>query len=178
MLEFLYLYVSSSHKVFAKGLSSVPKRLLWEKMLNTPTSRCQQIPSLDSYISCVFSYKCSFLLMQTPAFFLGLFPVPLFLALFSSSHHTGGEQPIGNVRAKLAAPADFSAEVRRVPQAGLAPSVFCGVDRWASLHVKAQLCSCPQCQGASSRLYIQLSCDWITPRASFLLSLQSVLFVL
>lgn len=48
------------------------------------TSRCQQIPSPESYVSCVFCYKCPFFLIQTPAFLLGLLPVPLFLALFLS----------------------------------------------------------------------------------------------
>lgn len=46
------------------------------------TSRCQQIPSLQSYLRRVFCYEPSPLLIQTPAFFLGLLPVPLVLALF------------------------------------------------------------------------------------------------
>lgn len=73
--------MSLPHKVFARGWCS-PKMLLWEKTLNTYTSRCQQIPGLESYISCAFSYKCSFLLIQTPAFFFGLLPVLLCLAEF------------------------------------------------------------------------------------------------
>lgn len=46
------------------------------------TSRCQQIPSLRSYLRRVFCCEPSSFLIQTPAFFLSLLPVLLVLALF------------------------------------------------------------------------------------------------
>lgn len=43
------------------------------------------------------------------------------------------------------------------------PSVSCRVDCWAGLHVEAQRRPCPWWEGGRSRLYSQLSCDWMTP---------------
>lgn len=79
--------------------------------------------------------------------FLVSFLCPLSWLCSSSSHPTRGEQPIGNVRARIAAPADFSPHWP-------SPSVFCGAEHGAGLHVEAQWCPCPQCRGASGRLSI------------------------
>ena len=73
------------------------------------TSRCQQIASLESYISCVFCYKLSFFLIQIPAFFLGLLPVPLFLAPFLIVPPHKGGAALWKGESQVSRPHDFSA---------------------------------------------------------------------
>lgn len=98
-----------------------------------------------------------------------------FLGRFSSSHHTEGEQPTGNVRAKLAPPPPRSpTSLWRLWGLPGWP-VFCGADSWAGLPAGGTVVPLSSVWGAGSRLCIQLSCDWITPRASFLPSTVSAL---
>lgn len=131
------------------------------------TSRCQQILSPESYVSCVFCYECSFFLIQTPAFLLGLLPVPLFLALFLSFRPQSGEQPIGNVRARWAAPCG-----------PLCTGLAGGSECWAGLRMRHRG-TLVLCQETSSRLYISyLVTEWHPGPASSSLSTVSALCLL
>ena len=110
---------------------------------------------------------------QTPAFFLGLLPVPLFLAVFLFFPPQGGPAARWKCESQVSphpAPRLLSGGARRL--AHLWPG-------WALGRPPRGGTAAPLSwgEGAGGRSCIQLACAWITPRAGFRLPLQSVLCV-